>query len=56
MIMIEMMMTEMLMKTHLLNKTVHGFHVTGKMTITFATLLSCNHSSAKLMVEINGSI
>ena len=51
-----MMMTEMLMKTDLLKNTVLPFHATGKMSITFAILLGCNHSSAKLMVVINGLI
>ncbi len=51
-----MMMAEMLMKTHLLKKTVLGFHVTEKMFISFAILLGCNHPSAKLMVAIDGSI
>jgi hypothetical protein len=56
MIMIEMMMTEMLMKTDLLKNTVLCFHATGKITLTIAILLGCNHSSAKLMVAINGPI
>ena len=55
-IMVMMVMAEMLMKTDLLKKTVLGFHATGKMSITFAILLACNHSSVKLMVVINGSI
>ncbi len=51
-----MMMAEMLMKTDLLKNTVHRFHATGKITLTFAILLGFNHSSAKLMVAINGPI
>jgi hypothetical protein len=51
-----MMMTEMLMKTDLLKKTVLCFHVTGKMSITFAIVLGCNHQSAQLMVAMNLSI
>ena len=51
-----MMMAEMLMKTDLLKNTVLRFHATGKITLTFAILLGCNHSSAKLMVAINGPI
>ncbi len=51
-----MMMAKMLMKTHLLKNTVLRFHATGKMSITFAILIGCNHTSAKLMVAINGPI
>jgi hypothetical protein len=51
-----MMMAEMLIKTDLLKNTVLCFHVTGKMSLTFAILLGCNHSSAQLMVAINGPI
>ncbi len=54
--MIVMMMAYMLMQTDLLKKTELCFHATGKMSITFAILLGCNHSSAQLTVAINLSI